>query len=488
LLWFDHQTKGTLVVTSARRTLATAAFGTLTTLVAFTAPLATVNQTVAGLGAGASGRTWVLSSMSIGLGAFLLTAGRIADDYGRRRTFVTGALVLALGAVAAAVATNVEVFVVARVVQGIGGAAMIAASLGMVAATFHDPAGRAHATGVWGASVGAGIALGPLLSAGLAKVGSWRDVYAVLVVAGVGLAVTARGCRESRDTDRARLDVPGVVLLVVGMGTGLAGLTEGREGWARPLVVGLLVTGIVLLGAFVYVEQRSDHAMLDLGLFRRPAFAAVTLAAVATGGGIIAILSYLSGFVGAALGLSSWTACWLMLAWSGPSIATALWARRLPLEWSGRARMSLALIVIGAGQLLLWHIVPGDGPGRFVPGLLVAGIGSGVLNAALGRESVASVPVGQGGLGSGANNTARYLGSALGVTVVSIVAAPSGIATSASLVDGWNRAVLVTVAVSLVGALAVLAAGRPRPVAPAPSGPVESARIGSSVWSGSDLP
>ena len=97
---------------------------------------------------------------------------------------------------------------------------------------------------------------------------------------------------------------------------------------------------MVLLAAFLYVEQHSDHAMLDLGLFRRPAFAAVTLAAVATGGGIIALLSYVSGFVGAALGLSSWTASWLMLTWSGPSIVTALGARRLPAAWSGRARMS----------------------------------------------------------------------------------------------------------------------------------------------------
>jgi MFS family permease len=475
-------------VTTARRTLTTASLGTLTTLVAFTAPLATVNQTVAGLGAGASGRTWVLSSMSIGLGAFLLTAGRIADDYGRRRTFVVGALVLALGAVVAAVATDVEVFVVARVVQGIGGAAMIAASLGMVAATFHDPHERAHATGVWGASVGAGIALGPLLSAGLAKVGSWRDVYAVLLVAGIGLAVTARGCPESRGTERARLDVPGVVLLVVGISAGLAGLTEGREGWGRPLVIGLLAASVVLLAAFLFVEQRSDHPMLDLGLFRRPAFAAVTLAAVATGAGIIALLSYVSGFVGAALGLSSWTASWLMLAWSGPSIVTALGARRLPVAWSGRARMSAALVVIGVGQLLLWHVSPGDGPWRFVPGLLVAGIGSGVLNAALGRESVASVPAGQGGLGSGANNTARYLGSALGVTIVSIVAAPSGVATAASLSAGWNRAVLVTTAVSLLGALAVLVAGRPHPGQATSDGAAVPTPVGQAAGTRSDLP
>ena len=91
---------------------------------AFTAPLANINQTVAGLGAGVSGRTWILSSMSIGLGAFLLTAGRVADDFGRRRTFVAGSLVLAVGSVVAALTPDVEVFVLARIVQGIGGAAM----------------------------------------------------------------------------------------------------------------------------------------------------------------------------------------------------------------------------------------------------------------------------------------------------------------------------------------------------------------------------
>jgi MFS family permease len=458
-LWFDHQTNWERPLTAARRTLATASLGTLVTLVTFTAPLATVNLTVAGLDAGASGRTWILSSMSIGLGAFLLTAGRVADDFGRRRTFVVGAVVLAIGSLLGAVSPEVVTFVIARVVQGIGGAAMLAAGLGMIAVAFPDPHARAHATGVWGASVGAGIALGPLLSAGLAKVGSWRDVYVVLVAAAVVLALTARGCDESRVGHRARLDVPGVVLLALGMGAGLAGLTEGREGWGRPLVIALLALGIVLLVGFVVVEHRSDHAMLDLALFRRPAFAAVTLAAAATGGGIIALLSYLSGFVGVALGLSSWTASWLMLSWSGPSVVTALAARRLPVAWSGRARMSAALVVIGIGQVLLWHIVPGDGAGRFVPGLLVAGVGSGVLNAALGRESVASVPAGQGALGSGANNTARYLGSALGVTIVSVVAAPSGVVTAATLTAGWNRAALVTAAVSLIGAVGVVLVG-----------------------------
>jgi hypothetical protein len=117
--------------------------------------------------------------------------------------------------------------------------------------------------------------------------------------------------------------------------------------------------------------------------------------------------------------------------------------------------------------VLLWHIVPGDGVLRFVPGLLVAGVGSGVLNAALGRESVASVPPGQGALGSGANNTARYLGSALGVTIVSVVAAPSGVVNATTLTQGWDRAALITAAVSLFGAVGVLWVGARAPGAQA---------------------
>jgi MFS family permease len=446
-------------VDAARRTLLSAALGTLVAMVAFTAPLSAVNPTAAGLGAGVAGRTWILSSMSMGLGAFLLTAGRVADDYGRRRTFVTGALVLTAGSMVGVLAPDVVVFVIGRVVEGVGAAALVAAGLGMIAATYRDPTRRAHATGLWGASLGAGIAVGPLLSSGLTLLHSWRDVYVVLVAAGLALALTARGCDESRAAREARLDLPGVTLLALGMSALLAGLTEGRQGWGRPLVVGLLASGVVLLAGFVVAELRSDHPMLDLALFRRPAFAAVTLAAAATGAGVIALLSYMSGFLGIAFDRSSWAASWLLLAWSGPSIVTALAARRLPDRWTGRARMAGALTLIGFGLVLLGGISESSGLGRFVPGLLVAGVGSGFLNAALGRESVASVPEGQGGLGSGANNTARYLGSALGVTVVSVVAVPTGAPTAAALVTGWNHAVLVTAAVTLVGALTVLLVG-----------------------------
>src|SRR5262249_44968891 len=162
---------------------------------------------------------------------------------------------------------------------------------------------------------------------------------AVLTVAALLLAVSATGCAESRSAHRARLDIPGVVTLAGGTSALLAGLTEGRAGWDRPVTVGLLGVATVLLASFVVGGSRSDHPMIDLGLFGRPAFGAVTVAALATGAGIIALLSYVSGFAGLALGLPPTTTAWLMLAWSGPSVASAVAARRLPHRWTGRARM-----------------------------------------------------------------------------------------------------------------------------------------------------
>ncbi len=452
-------------MTAPRRTLAIASAGTFVTLAAFTMPLVAVAETAAGVGAGVSGRTWILSSMSIGLGAFLLTAGRLADDYGRRRAFLVGCGLMALGAAAAVVAPGVTWFVLARIVQGIGGAALTAASLGLIGHTFSSPAERGHATAVWGASLGAGIAAGPIVSSGLARVHSWRDAYVVLLVASVALALAALRLEESSSGTDARVDVPGVTTLVAGLAAVLAGLTEGREGWTSPVVVGLLALGVVLLGLFAVVEQRSDHPMLAPELFGNPLFVGVTVAALATGAGVIAQLSFFAAFAGLALEMSSWTAALLFLAWSATSAVVALAARRLPASVSGTARLAGSLVVVAAGLLLVGGASASTTAGHFLPGLLVAGVGSGILNAALGRESVATVPAHQAGLGSGANNTARYLGSALGVTVVAVVAAPAGALSASALADGWDRSVLVTAAVTLVGAVVVVLCGRRQPSA-----------------------
>lgn len=245
------------------RALAVAGLGTMLTLVAFTAPLATLNATSAALGTDTAGRTWILSSMSIGLSAALLSTGTIADDFGRRRTFIIGMVVLAVGSLVSALAPDVLIFVLARVVQGLGSAAVIASSLGIIAHTFPTGPARTHASGVWGASVGAGIAIGPLLSATLDRVADWRSIYWVLGVAALVLAVLARQRVDESRSDQPRgLDLPGALLLAGGMTCLLVALVEGRQGWVRPDVVGLFVASAVLLALFAVVEIRSPSGLL----------------------------------------------------------------------------------------------------------------------------------------------------------------------------------------------------------------------------------
>lgn len=445
-----------------QRTLAVAAAATFLALVVFATPLATLPATAAALGAGPEAQAWILSSMSIGLGVALLSTGALADDLGRRRALVLGAAVLASSSVLGALAPNAPVLVAARIVQGLGAAALVASSLGQLGHAFPagTPAARTSSS-VWGASVGAGIAVGPLLATGLERAVDWTGAYWAEAVAAVVLAVAARlGVAESRSEQPRPLDLPGVVALAAGLAALLAGLTEGRSGFGRPEVAVLLGVGVVLLGVFVLVERRRQAPMLDPALFSAPAFVAATVGALATGMGIIATTSFLATVVERGLGSTALTGAVLLLGWSGTSVVTAVAARRLPASLSGHRQLAAGLGVVAVGQLLLLGLSPGSSPWRLLPGLVVAGAASGVINAALGREAVASVPHGRAGIGSGANNTARYVGSAIGVTVVAVVATRPGLGGGAAgLVAGWNSAVLVATVFSVLGALAVAACG-----------------------------
>jgi MFS family permease len=430
------------------RTLAVAAGGTFLVLIAFTTPLATLASTAAGLSAGPGGQAWILSSMCVGLSVALLVSGAIADDYGRRKVMVAGAVLLALTSVLAAAAPSTLVLVIARIGQGIGGAAILSCGLGLIAHAFPAGPARARATGIWGATVGAGIAVGPLVMGAL---GSWRAGYWLLAALSVVLVVAARtGLVESHvDTPRP-VDVLGATLLGGGLVALLAGLVEGRQEWTRPVVVVLFAAAVVLLAAFAVWEGRTRAPMLEPALFRRPDFVASIAAGTAAGAGIIALMAFTPTFLQRAFHYSTVEAALLLLAWSATSAVVALLARRLPAALGVRLRLVLSLLLVGVGQLLMTDAGSAIG---LLPGLLVAGVGSGVLNAALGQIAVTSVPAGKASVGSGANNTARYVGAAVGITVVAVIAGHG------DLVSGYGIAALVTAVLSVAGAALVLATG-----------------------------
>ncbi|MEU6734434.1 MFS transporter [Streptomyces physcomitrii] len=441
---------------SARLTLLTASFGTLLVLVDYTSPLTTLTPTAASLGAGLTAQTWTLTGTLLGLAALLLTMGSAADDFGRKRVFGAGAVLMLLSTALSAAAPNTGIFLTGRVLQGCAGAALLAPSLGLVGHAFPTGPARIRATGVWGAAVGLGIAIGPVYAALLEKAAGWRAVYWVLaLLSAVVLLLTVFGVEESRNERPRKLDPLGVLTLGAGASCLIAGLAEGRYGWGRTMVVSLLVAGVLLLAAFVVVESRIPEPMLDLALLRSPGFVVSCSGALFTGLSIVGLMSYLPTVLQKSLGQSPLAASGILAIWSGLSFVAALQARRLATRVSAISQVAASLLVCGIGEAALYGMHEGDSWARLVPGLAIAGIGSGVLNAALARLAVASVPAHRGSMGSGANNTARYLGSSLGValTVTLVAQASSSEGPAEATALGANDAVLAAAALCLVGAL-----------------------------------
>jgi predicted MFS family arabinose efflux permease len=392
--------------------------------------------------------------MSLGLAVALLPSGAIGDGRGRRRMFVLGSVLLAATSVLGALAPNAGTLVAARIGQGLGAAAVLSCSLGLIGHVFpHGPL-RTRATGVWGACIGGGIAVGPLAAAALDHWAGWRGAYWLL--AGLALALAGLGQRllvESRADHPRPADPVGMILLGLAMTGLLAGLVAVRTEGAGPLPIGLLVGGLLIGGVFLVVGARRTHPMIDLRLLRRPDFAGATLGALVTGTGVIATMSFLPTLIQRGMGHGAMYAALVLFGWSGTSVVTALLARRLPARVSAQVQLGVGLLGVAVGQLMLIGLTERSGPAALLPGLLVAGAASGVLNAALAREAVASVPAGQGSVGSGANNTARYLGAAIGVTVVAVLAVHPD---PAAVFAGWNHAMAVTAGSSVLGGLLIL--------------------------------
>ncbi|MGW3555903.1 MFS transporter [Streptomyces sp. NPDC000963] len=441
----------------------------------YTAPMPTLPAVAAAFGTPPSAQAWLLNGTPLGLAALLLLAGGLADAYGRRRVFLLGTLALGLTTALGALAGSTAAFTAARIAQGAASAAVLAGSLGLLAHAYPAGRDRIRATGVWGASVSGGIALGPLL-AGALGLADWRLAYGALgagalVTAAAGArwlpgptaavvgarwlpgAAAARGGTGTPGPDMAatprpdvggtpRPDMAGALTLGLALAALLTALTLGREGWLRPRVGLLLLASAALTALFAVVETRRKNPMIDLALLRRPAFLASTLGALFTGLAVIGLFSVVPTLLQAGTGMSPLDTAWLFLLWSGTAFVTALQTRRLATRLSAAHQLTLGFALSAAGVLtFLGSLEDHAGAWRLLPGLLVAGVGSGLLNAALPRLAVDSVPPERAAMGSGANNTARYIGSSAGVAL-----------TLALTTAGPDAALAASAALALTGA------------------------------------
>jgi MFS family permease len=436
----------------AARTLWVAAAGTALVLAVFSAIVVTIGDSARSLHAGLGGEAWALSGMSLGLAISLLTAGALADDLGHRCVLMWSAGLLLASSVAGAVATSMTELVAARVLQGVAGGGVLAASLGSIGAAF--PAGRArtHATALWGAAVGAGVAAGPLAAGvGAAAIG-WRSGYWLEAACAAGVMAGAATLSDGCATHRRALDLRGIATLGAGMALLTAALVQARHDWTGTSTIAMSAAAAVFLGAFAALEVRHRRPMLDPDLFASHQFLASIAGALFTGLAVIGLMSYSPALMQRALHVSVLGSAAVLAVWSVTSMLVALAARSLPARLRTQTRLTIGLVLAAAGEIALTGLGTGSTWTRLIPGLIVTGIGSGIANAALGRIAVESVPRNRAGMGSGANNTARYIGGAAGVALVVSIVSGAG---DNGLIAGWNSAALVSAALAALGAVIV---------------------------------
>jgi EmrB/QacA subfamily drug resistance transporter len=369
------------------------------------------------LGADLADLQWVIDAYALTLAALLLTGGSLADRIGRRRVFLIGLVAFTAASILCGLATSPLTLNLARALQGIGGAFMFATSLALLASAYSGR-DRGTAFGLWGATTGAAVAVGPLAGGVLTEAIGWEAIFFVNVPIGIAaVALTLARVEESKNPHASPLDWPGTVLFSGALFLLIFGLIRGNaEGWSSAPIVASLAGAAVLMIAFVGVEMRRRHdAMLDLSLFRVASFNGASLAAFVLSAAMFAMFLYLTLYIQNILGYSALESGIRFMPVTLLSFLVApvsgKFAERVGLRWF----IGGGLALVGAGLLLMGGLEPGDEWTALLAGFMIAGGGIGMVNPALATAAVGVVDPRRTGMASGINSTFRQVGIATGI-------------------------------------------------------------------------
>jgi EmrB/QacA subfamily drug resistance transporter len=359
---------------------------------------------------------WVIDAYALTLAGVLLAAGSLADKVGRRLVFMLGLAVFTVSSLACGLAPDPLFLHISRAAQGIGGAMMFGTSLALVAQEFHGRE-RGTALGIWGATTAAAVSTGPLVGGALVDALSWRWIFLVNVPIGLAALVVSRlRLREARDPRARGVDVAGVAALCPALFLLVYALIRGNDsGWGSAPIVLCLAGSVVLLVAFVFIERRASDPLLDLGLFRKPAFTGATIAGFCLSASIFSMFLYITLFFQNVLGYSPFEAGLRSLPVTGMLLFVSPLSGRLTARVPVRLLLGTGMAFVTVGLALMGTLSDDSGWTALLPGQVLAGIGIGLTTPALASTAVGVVAPQLSGMASGANNTARQLGIATGI-------------------------------------------------------------------------
>ncbi len=426
-------------------------------MLAYTAPLGNAVTLAAAFNASPAGYTWILASMSVGLASTLLAAGVVADRIGRRRVFQIGAVLFVIASIGCAVADGVLLYVIARIIAGVGATGMIATGLGLVTAT--EPDTRKHTTTAtwWSVAMGLGTAVGPILVGVFDLGGAWRWFYALLAILGLVTLIASQFFvaphRPHAASTTRRFDALGFILMTTFLIALVSAIVEVRRntGFTTMLLFGIAA---LLLAAFVASQWRGKNKLIPVQLLAHRPFLASTVAAFGVGTGVIAVLAYAPSFFVNSLGMNTLGAGLMTAFWSGTSAIAALILGPYTARISGATLIVVGIAGAGFTMLLMLGAASAPNNAALVVSLVLTGLATALSNAGLARQAVATVPAKDAATGTAANNTSRYIGAAIGMSAVSMIA------TAGEQSESWNQVIWLGAGASLIVAIAAAVLSR----------------------------
>jgi EmrB/QacA subfamily drug resistance transporter len=368
------------------------------------------------LDASLSSLQWVVDSYALTLATFLLIAGSLGDRLGRRRVFSVGFGLFTVASFLCGISGDATLLNLARGLQGVGGGAMFATALALIAQEFEGKE-RATAIGAWGATVGGAVAIGPLIGGVLTDGFGWEWIFFVNVPIGItAVLLTERKLVNIAATDRQPLDWAGLFLVSSGLFLLILGLIRGNpEGWGSTLIVVSLAAAVVLLTIFLVVESRRANAMLDVRLFKNHSFTGVSIAAWALSAGMFSMFLYITLYIQNVLEFSPLEAGVRFLPITLLSFFVAPAAAKVSDRIGTRFLLGIGLALVGAGLLAMRGLSIDSEWTALLLGFLVAGTGIGITNPGIASTAIGVVAPARAGVASGINSTFRQIGIATGV-------------------------------------------------------------------------
>jgi EmrB/QacA subfamily drug resistance transporter len=416
-----------------------------------------------GLHFSTTGLQWVVNAYTLTFAGFLMLGGRCADLLGRRRVFLAGTALFVFSSLVCALANSRGLLLGARALQGFGGAVLSPATLSIVTSSFREGAERNRAVGMWGAMGALGASSGALLGGVLTQAFDWPAIFAINVPIGAGVIFAGvRVIPASRLESATRhFDVTGAVLVTLSLVALTLGIVRTDTlGWGSSGVLGPLAAGIVLLGAFLFVEARLAEApLVPLSIFRIGQLRVANLVVILLYASFFPVWFFLTIYVQQVLGYDPIEAGLAFLPMTLSIFFASTFAPRLVARFSARAVITAGMLLASLGIALLSGVAPGGSYlANVFPGALLSAIGMGLSLVPATIVAMQGLAGSESGVGSGLLNTSRLMGGALGLAVLSTIADAQTRGAAArgaakALTSGFDVAFMVGAGFSLLGAV-----------------------------------